>query len=84
MAESQNSGMSELVIARQRHSKHVSAAMNQYATTKEMLEVVFSVWSAPRLYNEDQQPVRQTVKWGHESCGTWSQESPCWRGPAAI
>jgi hypothetical protein len=26
----------------------------------------------------------QTVKYGHESRGTRSQESLCWRGPAAI
>jgi hypothetical protein len=27
---------------------------------------------------------RQTVKYGHESRGTWNQVSLCWRGPAAI
>jgi hypothetical protein len=27
---------------------------------------------------------RETVKYGHESRGTWKQEWLCWRGPAAI
>jgi hypothetical protein len=40
---------------RQQHHKHISAAMNQHATIKELLEAVVSVWSASRLYNEDQQ-----------------------------
>jgi hypothetical protein len=34
--------------------KHVSAAMNQNATTEELSEAVSSVLSAPRLYSEDQ------------------------------
>jgi hypothetical protein len=45
----------EAAIAMQQHSEHVSAAMNQHATTEELLEVVFSVWSTPRLYSEDEQ-----------------------------
>jgi hypothetical protein len=40
----------EAAIARQRQGKHVSAAMNQHTTIEELLKVVFSVWSAPRLY----------------------------------
>jgi hypothetical protein len=44
----------EVAIARQRSSKRVSAAMNQHTTIEELLEGVFSVWSAPKLYNEDQ------------------------------
>jgi hypothetical protein len=36
------------------HGKHISAAMNQHAI-EELLEAVFSMWSAPRLYNEDKQ-----------------------------
>jgi hypothetical protein len=28
--------------------------MNQHTTTGELLEVVFSVWSVLKLYNEDQ------------------------------
>jgi hypothetical protein len=37
--------------ARQWHGKHVSAAMNNHATIEELLEVVFSIWSMPRLYS---------------------------------
>jgi hypothetical protein len=44
-------------IARQRRGKHFSAAMNQYATMKELLETVFSKWSSPRLYSEDQKKI---------------------------
>jgi hypothetical protein len=39
--------------ARQWHDKHVSAVTNNY-TTEELLETVFSMWSVPRLYNENQ------------------------------
>jgi hypothetical protein len=44
-----------VAIARQQRSKHVSMAMNQHVTVKELLEVMFSEWSTPWLYNEDQQ-----------------------------
>jgi hypothetical protein len=37
-------------VATQRSTKHISAAVNQYATVQE---AVFSVEAAPRLYNED-------------------------------
>jgi hypothetical protein len=40
----------EVATARQRHDKHVSTAMNQQATTEELLEAVFSVWSSLRLH----------------------------------
>jgi phosphosulfolactate phosphohydrolase-like enzyme len=43
------------VIAVQWHGKHVSAATNQHATIEEVLKMVFSLQSVPRLYNEDQQ-----------------------------
>jgi hypothetical protein len=49
MAESQNSGTKEAVIAKQWCGKHISAAVNQRATVEELLEAVFSVWSTPRL-----------------------------------
>jgi hypothetical protein len=41
-------------IARQRSSKHVSAAMNQHAIQEELLEAVFSVWSILRLLSKGQ------------------------------
>jgi hypothetical protein len=44
----------EAAIARQRRVKHVSAAMNQHPAIEELLEAVFSVWSTPRPYSEDQ------------------------------
>jgi hypothetical protein len=44
----------EADIATQRRGKHSPAAMNQHATTQEMLEALFSVWSTPTLYIEDQ------------------------------
>jgi hypothetical protein len=39
----------EAAIAKQWHSKQVSAAKNQHATTVELLKVVFSMWSVPTL-----------------------------------
>jgi hypothetical protein len=44
----------EAPIFRQWHSKHISAATIEHATIEELLEVVFSVQSMPRLYSEDQ------------------------------
>jgi hypothetical protein len=41
MANGQNSGKEEAATARQWGGKHVSTAANQYATTEELLEVVF-------------------------------------------
>jgi hypothetical protein len=43
----------ETAIARQRHGKHVSVAVDMHATVEELLEAVFSMWSVPRLYNEN-------------------------------
>jgi hypothetical protein len=40
--------------ARQRRGKHVSVVTNNYATTEELLEAVFSVRSMLRLYTENQ------------------------------
>jgi hypothetical protein len=42
-----------VAIARQWHGKHISTATNEHATIEELLETVFSVWSMPRLQNED-------------------------------
>jgi hypothetical protein len=36
---------------------------NSYVTTLEkLLEVMFSVWSVPRLYNEGQLPLRESLE----------------------
>jgi hypothetical protein len=53
----------ERAVARQwLSSRHVKAATDTQAKTKELLEAVFSMRSVPRLYNEDQLPlsVRQS------------------------
>jgi tellurite resistance protein len=42
-----------VVGARQQHGKHVSVATNKHAAIEELLEVVFSIWSSPRLYSMD-------------------------------
>jgi hypothetical protein len=34
-------------------SKYTSAETDMHATTEEMWEAEYSVWSIPRLYNED-------------------------------
>jgi hypothetical protein len=46
----------------QRRAKHVSGAKNQHATTEVLLQAVFSILSAPRLYNEDQLRFRAAGK----------------------
>jgi hypothetical protein len=43
-------------IARQRLSNHHVITATVAYTTIELLEVVFTVWSMPRLYNEEQLP----------------------------
>jgi hypothetical protein len=49
-------------IARQWHSKHVSTVTNNHAT-EELLVVVFSIGSVPRLYKENQLSF-QSRMWG--------------------
>jgi hypothetical protein len=44
----------EEAIARQLRGKHVSASTNQHATIEELLEAMYSSWSAPRLHSENQ------------------------------
>jgi hypothetical protein len=36
-------------------------AMDTHATIEELLGAVFSVWSVPALYNEDQLPLRECL-----------------------
>jgi hypothetical protein len=50
----------------QGRGKQISIAANQHATTEELLEMVFSVWSVLRLYSE-----AQREKLG---VGGWSQQ----------
>jgi hypothetical protein len=53
-AESRSSGKIDLTIATQQHGKHGSVARNKHTTVEETLEVMFYVWSMPRIYNKDQ------------------------------
>jgi hypothetical protein len=39
----------DVAIARKWHCKHFSIAMNHHETVEELLEVVFSMQSVPRL-----------------------------------
>jgi hypothetical protein len=55
----------EADIARQRLGKHISAANNQQAKIQELLEAMFSVWSAPKLYSEYQ--LEELVSWRLQS-----------------
>jgi hypothetical protein len=56
------SGAIEDVHCRQRLGKHVPAATNTQAIIKELLETVFSVGSAPRLYNEHPRPTERIIE----------------------
>jgi hypothetical protein len=40
-------------VARERFGKHVPATMDTHATIQELLKIVFSMWSVPKLYNEN-------------------------------
>jgi hypothetical protein len=51
----------DAAIARQRSGKHFSATTNKPATIEESLEVVFSMRSSPRLYNEDTSRVESAL-----------------------
>jgi hypothetical protein len=41
------------------------AAIDTHGTIEELLEAVFSVRSMPRLYNEDQLPIRKNLVLAH-------------------
>jgi hypothetical protein len=54
----------EMAIAMQWHIKHLSTVTSQHMRTDELVEAVFSMWSATRLYGNNQQEklVRQKLK----------------------
>jgi hypothetical protein len=52
------------LIARLAHSKHVPASTNKHATIEALLQMVFPVWSAPKLYSEAQRG--KLVSWRSE------------------
>jgi hypothetical protein len=60
--EGWNSGAIGDVHCRQRLGKHVLAATNTQETIEELLETVFSVGSAPRLYNEHSRPAERITE----------------------
>jgi hypothetical protein len=64
----------EVVVARQCHSKHVSAATNQHTTTEEWLEVAFSMWYALKLYSEEKWEPSSSKRRPHfETCACLGQ-----------
>jgi hypothetical protein len=48
-------------------------ATDTHTTTEEQLEAVFSVWSAPRLYKEDQPPLREGPETAVRRVGGWCE-----------
>jgi hypothetical protein len=73
-------GVFYVTVARQQLSKCISAAMNQHATIEELLEVVFSMQSLPRLYNEDQQQLQFSHELQVSSGSSWlAMSPPCWQ-----
>jgi hypothetical protein len=41
---------------------HVSTGTNKHASVEELLEVVFSMWSLPKLYSEDPAEVQSVFR----------------------
>jgi hypothetical protein len=52
-----NSSINTHVATQWLNSHHVKASIDMHTTTEELWEVVSSVQSMPRLYNEDQLPL---------------------------
>jgi hypothetical protein len=63
----------DAAIARQRRCKHVCTETNQHAAIEELLEAVFSVVSASRLY-KDSQLGQSAVSGGQTRLGVNGQE----------
>jgi hypothetical protein len=69
-------------IARHWLSKrHVTTVTFTYTTIEELLEVMFSVWSMPRLYNEAQLPLRDSLELMVSEC---SLQAARMRGVALV
>jgi hypothetical protein len=56
---------------RQWHSKHVSLSTNTPTTIEDLWEVVFSVWPALMLYDEDHQDKLGSCE-SAVAVGSWS------------
>jgi hypothetical protein len=52
----------ETFISRQLLGKHVPGAMNAKETIDVLLEMVFPVGSASRLYNDDRRPAEMMIQ----------------------
>jgi hypothetical protein len=50
---------------------YVMAATDMRATTEELLETMFSVWSVRRLYNEGQLPLKECFEKAKGRVGGW-------------
>jgi hypothetical protein len=55
----------DAATARQRHGNKISAPMDTHAAIEELLGTMFSMWSMPWLYNEDEGG--KLVQWLHNS-----------------
>jgi hypothetical protein len=47
------------------------AATGTYETIEELLEAVFFVWSVPRIYNEGQMPLEESLETAVRRIGGW-------------
>jgi hypothetical protein len=61
----------EKTDAKQRLSKHTSAATNTNIKIKELLEAVLSTWSVSRLHNDNQQNKLASYKSRAGACSWW-------------
>jgi hypothetical protein len=52
------------------------AETDTHATREELLEVVFSVRSVPRLYNECQVPLEKSLETAVRRAGGWCEMAP--------
>lgn len=52
--------LEEVAFAKHRGGKHISTATDGDVKIEEPLEVMFSLWSIPRLYTEDQEQASQS------------------------
>jgi hypothetical protein len=64
----------ETAFARQWLSSHYAMAETYtHATIEEILEAVFSMLSVPRLNNEKQLPLKQSLETAVRSVGGWCE-----------
>jgi hypothetical protein len=49
------------------------AATDIHVTIEELLESVLTVWSVPRLYNEEQLPLEKSIETALKRVGGWCE-----------